>query len=174
MAEGLTAEHLLGTPSQSETGFESIPGAPPPSEIDFPSTPPASLPDTEQWDDYPDSPALLDLLDNSEGSIPNSGSESPRRLEEDIDDTSVDGHDCRDQARAEMLPADTSTTHLTLRGSDETFLSFAVDNFFEHANVDSKLDHTHLEVLRARCSTDLNLLVELEARVLHWLYRVGS
>jgi hypothetical protein len=31
-----------------------------------------------------------------------------------------------------------------------------------------------LEVLRAQCATDLNLRVDLEARVVHWLYYVGS
>ena len=81
-----------------------------------------------------------------------------------------------------MFPADSNTevhdeltyetSDLSLRGGDETLLSFAVDNFFEHASSDSELDRAHLEVLRARCSTDLHLRIDLEARVLHWVYHV--
>lgn len=177
------SETISGTPSTPSAGFltdsEINPGTlpPPPS----PSTP-ASLPDTEPWDNYPSPPALLDLLDTSDGSV-SSGrrSESPPRLREDINSDPDGEHSYRDQPRAEMEPADSSTevhnhegAQRTLHCGDEAFVSHAVGDFFKHANVCMELDRVRLEVLRAQCATDLNLRVDLEARVVHWLYYVGS
>jgi hypothetical protein len=165
------------------TDGETMPGLPR-FEIGCLPTPPPSLPDIEPWDNLPDSPSLLDILDRSEGSVSSGRSESPLRLENDTADVFSDVPINRGQPRAETFPTDSSTevrdeltygtADLSLRGGDETFLSFAVDNFFEHASSNSELDLTHLEVLRARCSTDLHLQIDLEARVLHWIYQVSS
>jgi len=143
MAVDFTGESISESPSPSEISLLPIsPLTSPPSEISFS---PDSLPDTEFWDNSPDSPALLDVLDRP------------------------------------TSPADISTedrdeegAHLTLRGDDEKFMLYALDNFFEHANVDSEHDIAHLDVLRARFSTELSLKVGLEARVLRWFYQVGS